>query len=75
MDNFYPLKMDYYNEGGDLFKTLFLKDIKIIDDYPTAMDMVMKNHEDNSETKMAVKSVIYDWKPSKDFFSERNLKK
>lgn len=74
-DNFYPLKMDYYNEDGDLFKTLFLKDIKIIDDYPTAMEMVMKNLEDNSETKMAVKSVTYDWRPSKDFFSERNLKK
>lgn len=69
-----PLQMDYYDEDGDLLKSLYLEDIQDVDGVPTAMKMVMRNHKDDTETRMEMLSVTYDWEPPSGFFSERNLK-
>lgn len=74
-DDSYPLKMDYYSEKGRVQKTLFLKDIRDVEGTPTAHKMIMKNLEDDTETRMEVLEMTYEWEPPKGFFSERNLKK
>ncbi len=73
--DFYPVALDYYDENGFNSKTLILSDIQMIEDYPTAMTMVMTDHKERSSTSMRTLEVTYSWVPSKGFFSERNLKK
>ena len=74
-EDYSPLQVDYYNDRGDVMKSLYLADIQEVDGVPTPMKMVMRNHEDGTETRMEMLSVTYDWQPPKGFFSERNLKK
>ncbi|UCD38258.1 MAG: outer membrane lipoprotein-sorting protein [Fidelibacterota bacterium] len=73
--DYYPLQVDYFADEGDLMKSLYLEDIREVDGFPTAMRMVMRNHEDGTETWMEILSITYDWNPPAGFFSERNLKK
>jgi hypothetical protein len=73
--DFYPLKIDYFDDNNDIEKTLFLGDIKEIEGVPTAMKMTMKNHLDGTETIMETLSITYNWEPQDNFFSERTLKK
>ncbi|MEE9574303.1 MAG: outer membrane lipoprotein-sorting protein [Candidatus Neomarinimicrobiota bacterium] len=73
--DFYPLKIDYFDDNNDIEKTLFLGDIKEIEGVPTAMKMTMKNHLEGTETIMETLSITYNWEPQDNFFSERTLKK
>ena len=73
--DYYPLALDYYNEAGFNSKSLELKDIQIIEDFPTAMNMVMTDNKERSSTTMSTLEITYKWAPPKNFFSERNLKK
>jgi outer membrane lipoprotein-sorting protein len=73
--DFYPLKIDYFDENDYIEKTLFLYDIKEIEGVPTAMKMIMKNHLEGTETIMETLSITYDWEPPDNFFTERELKK
>ena len=70
-----PLKLDYYDEHDFNTKSLLLSNIHNIEGLPTAMKMVMVNHKERSSTRMETLEATYAWKPPKDFFSERNLKK
>ena len=71
----YPLKMEYYNDGDNLQKIMYLKDIRTIQNIPTAMKMVMENQLDNTKTEMNYEKIEYNVSFDKNFFSERNLKK
>ena len=73
--DFYPLKIDYYDENNYVEKSLILEDIKEIEGIPTAMTMKMVNHSKGTETIMKTLSISYNWEPTADFFSERELKK
>lgn len=73
--DYYPLQVDYYENGDAPTKSLFLKDIQAVDGIPTAMQMTMHNHEDATETEMTTLSVTYQWVPPPGFFSERNLRR
>ncbi len=73
--DYYPLKIDYYDDGGFVEKSLLLDDIKKVEGVPTAMTMTMKNHSEGTETTMRSLSITYGWVPPNDFFSERELKK
>jgi len=68
------LSIDYYNEKDVCTKTLTLSNIQMIENYPTAMKMVMEDHLKHSRTRMETLSVTYNWVPPKNFFTERNLK-
>jgi len=70
-----PVYLDYYDASGFNTKSLSLNDIRDIEGYPTAMQMVMINHREKSSTSMETLEVTYNWKPPRGFFSERNLKK
>ncbi len=73
-DNFFPVQIDYYNENKELLKSLYMKNIKIVENIPTPMKMIMKNHQDNTETIMEYKSITYDVEFNQRFFTENNLK-
>ncbi|MFB0516835.1 MAG: outer membrane lipoprotein-sorting protein [Candidatus Neomarinimicrobiota bacterium] len=73
-DNYHPLRIDYYEED-ELLKSLYMYDIQEVDGYPTATRMIMRNHQEATETSMEIISVSYSWEPPAGFFSERNLKK
>ncbi len=70
-----PLLMYYFNREGRHEKTMTFENIENIDGIPTATTMSMQNDLEYSETVMKVIEMDYNWKPEKDFFSERNLKK
>ncbi len=73
--DYFPVALDYYNEKDFNTKSLIMSDIQVIEDYPTAMTMVMTDNKERSSTTMRTLEITYAWEPSKSFFSERNLKK
>ena len=76
-DNFYPLVIDYYDEDNPerKIKRLVQSDIQIVDGIPTAMKMVMKNLNDNTQTEMELLEAKYNIELSDELFTERELKK
>ncbi len=74
-NDYYPVKIDYYDKNGVLMKSLYLEDIRTIDGYPTAMKMRMLNHLTGSETVMETLRVEYDLEFPENFFTRENLRK
>ncbi|MFO7890759.1 MAG: outer membrane lipoprotein-sorting protein [bacterium] len=76
-ENFYPLVIDYYDEENPdrKIKRLTQSDIKRIDGIPTAMKMVMKNLNDNTQTEMELLKARYNIELSDHMFTERELRK
>jgi outer membrane lipoprotein-sorting protein len=76
-ENFYPLVIDYYDEDDTTFllKRLIQSDIRVIDNIPTAMKVVMYNKQDNTKTEMELLEVKYNVKLDDSMFTERGLKK
>jgi len=72
--DFFPIQIDYYGEDGKLLKTLYMKNIEKVEKILTPMKMIMKNHQDNTQTVMEYKSITYDVEFNKRFFTENNLK-
>ncbi|MBT3254737.1 MAG: outer membrane lipoprotein-sorting protein [Candidatus Marinimicrobia bacterium] len=73
--DYYPVALDYYDGKDFNTKSLVLSDIQVIESFPTAMTMVMTDNKERSSTTMKTLEITYAWKPTKGFFSERNLKK
>jgi hypothetical protein len=71
----YPVAIDYYDESGFNTKSLVLSDIKLVENFPTAMKMIMTDNKEHSSTTMETLEITYSWKPEANFFSERTLKK
>jgi len=76
-ENFYPLVIDYYDEENPdrKIKHLTQSDIETIDGIPTAMKMVMKNLNDNTQTEMELLEARYNIELSDQLFTERELRK
>jgi outer membrane lipoprotein-sorting protein len=76
-ENFVPIVIDYYDEKDPthLEKRLVESDIRIIDNIPTAMKIVMYNKNDNTQTEMELLEVRYNIKLDDSMFTERGLKK
>ena len=76
-ENFCPVFMEYYEEDNPkrLQKTLTQYDIKIIDGLPVAMNSVMRNVNDNTETKTSVIDIEFNIDLDDEMFTERSLKK
>ena len=73
--DFYPIRIDYYDEEGTFTKVLHLEDIREVEGVPTAMKMVMENKLDRTSTSMETLEITYDVTFDDDFFTERNLKR
>jgi len=76
-ENYYPVVIDYYDEDDPQkhLKRLVQSEFKIIDNYPTAMQVVMYNKTDNTYTKMRLLEITYNLPLDDAMFTERELKK
>ena len=76
-ETYVPVVIDYYDDKDPerRIKRLVASDIRMIDDIPTAMKMVMFNQEDNTQTEMEMLEVKYDLELDDSMFTERALKK
>ena len=75
LDDFFPIRIDYYDEDDVFSKSLLLEDIQTIEGVLTPIKMTMRNHQDQTETVMEYTTITYDVKFDKSFFTERNLKR
>jgi outer membrane lipoprotein-sorting protein len=75
-ENFVPLQIDYYDEDDPTLhlKRLTLSDIRMIEDVPTPMKVVMVDIQDNTHTIMEYESITYKEDLPDDIFSERGMK-
>lgn len=76
-ENFVPIVIDYYDEDDPSYheKRLTQSDIRVIDNIPTAMKVVMHNKNDNTQTEMELLEVKYNIQLDDRMFTERELKK
>jgi hypothetical protein len=76
-ENFVPVIIDYYDEDDPSLheKRLVESDIRVIDDIPTAMKVVMFNKNDNTQTELELLEVKYNITLADSMFTERGLKK
>lgn len=76
-ENFIPLQIDYYDEDDPELhlKRLTLSDIRLIEDVPTPMKMVMFDLQDNTDTIMEYENITYKADLPDNLFTERGMKK
>ncbi len=76
-ENFVSIVIDYYSDDDPDYheKRLVQSDIRIIDDIPTAMKVIMFNKNDNTQTEMEFLEVKFGVSLDDRMFTERELKK
>ncbi len=76
-DSFVPIAIDYYaeNDPSRHEKSLIASDVRIIDGIPTAMKVVMRNRDDDTQTAMELLEVRYNLVLADTLFTERALKR
>jgi len=73
--NFLAISGEFYDEDGDLWKQLSIRDIKKNGKYWTAGEVEMKNLLKDSRTIFKTIKVEYDVKLDNNMFTERKLKR
>ena len=75
-ENFYAKKVEFYETGSELTKTLTINKIKVDDNGKvTPMEIEFTDIAENQKTKIVMKEIEYDVELSSSFFSIRTLKK
>lgn len=75
-ENFYAKKVEFYEAGSELTKTLTINKIKVEDTGKvTPLEIAFTDMVENRVTKIIIKEIEYDVELSSDFFSIRTLKK
>ena len=75
-ENFYAKKVEFYETGSELTKTLTIDKIKLDDNGKvTPMEIVFTDTKENKKTKIAMKEIEYDIELPSGFFSIRTLSK
>lgn len=71
-----PIRVDFYNHDGKVYRIYESRKIETIDGYPTIMERVMKSPLKGTFTEMKVnpKKVKYNIGLTEEIFSERSLK-
>lgn len=74
--SYVPMKVDYYNQDGVVYRTYTSSSIKMIQGFPTIMKRVMVSPLEGTKTEMLVnpKKVKYNVGLKVSDFSERSLK-
>ena len=73
--NFLTVAGEFYDEDGELWKQLFIRDIKKNGKYWTAGEVEMKNLLKDSKTVLKTIKIEYDIKLDDNMFTERKLKR
>ncbi|GAK55972.1 hypothetical protein U27_02933 [Candidatus Vecturithrix granuli] len=74
-DNFYPVKTEYYDQNGNLWKVMERRQIEKIGEYWIAKETEMTDLRKEHSTKSLVDTVEFDTNLADEVFSQRNLKK
>ncbi len=74
-DNFVPVKFEYYDGTGKLFRTIEVLEIKDIQGYPTVTKARATNLETGGHTDLDYKSVEYNLGIPENIFTERYLRR
>ena len=75
-EKFYAKKVEFYETGSELTKTLTINKIKVDDNGKvTPMEIVFTDTEENKKTKIVIKEMEYNVELSSGFFSIRTLSK
>jgi outer membrane lipoprotein-sorting protein len=72
--NFLPLKEEYYDKKGDLYKVFTADEIKDVKGFPTVTKRTMKNVQSGHTTEVTFTKVDYNIGVEDSLFSERYLK-
>ncbi len=72
--NFLPLKEEYYDKKGELYKVFTADEIKDVKGFPTITKRVMKNLQSGHMTEVTFTKVDYNIGIEDSLFSERFLK-
>jgi hypothetical protein len=72
--NFLPIKEEYYDKRGDLYKTFTADEIKDVKGLPTITKRTMKNLQSGHSTEVAYIKVDYNINIEDSLFTERFLK-
>lgn len=74
-ENFLPLKEEYYDRHGELYKVFTADEVRDIQGFPTITKRQMKDVKTGHRTEVAYQKAEYDIKLDDDVFTERYLKK
>lgn len=71
---FIPVKTEYYDAAGDVYRTYTAASVEVIDGHPTVVESIMSDVRIGGETRMSYSDVAYDVELPDDIFSERYLR-
>jgi outer membrane lipoprotein-sorting protein len=74
-DNFYPVKIEHYDKGGNLWKIMERRKLEKKGNYWVSMEMEMKDLKKQHSTKSITETIELDTGLSDKVFTKRNLKK
>jgi outer membrane lipoprotein-sorting protein len=72
--NYVPMKMEFFDKQGQLYRIIESKDIKVIQDFPTVTKSVVKDLKTGGQTEMEFTEIKYNIGIG-DIFEERYLRR
>ena len=73
--NYVPMKMEFYDKEGQLYRTIESVKVETIQDFPTVVKSVVSDLKSGSKTEMEFSDVKYNIGLNDDIFSERYLQR
>ncbi len=73
-NNFVPMKAEYYDKSGKLYRTIEALEVKDVQGYPTVTKMKATDLNSNSNTVTEFNGIVYDVGLTDDIFTERFLR-
>lgn len=73
--NFMPMKIEYYNQQGEIIKTIESLEVKDIGGNPTVIKSIAKDFIRGGETLNEFANIEYDLGLTEDIFKERYLRR
>ena len=72
---FVPMKMEFYDKEGKLYRTIESTKVETIQDFPTVVKSVVSNLQTGSKTEMEFSNVKYNIGLKDSLFTERYLQR
>ena len=72
--NFLPLKEEYLDKRGQVFRTFAADEVKEMDDIPTIVKRSMTMHRNGHRTEVSFLEITYDLGLPDNLFTERSLR-
>lgn len=73
--SFMPTKIEYYNENGDLIKSIEVLELEDIQGHPTVVKSIARDFVRGGQTINEFNNVVYDIGLTEDLFEERYLRR